>query len=492
MFRAATDPLYEWEAAQRLAIEAELAAATTTLAITEKKLRAAEARAGKDGDTTAVDEALAAARELAQAQDEMPIIPRLVTSDATQEAVARLLNEQDGCISVMDAEGCGPVALMLGRYADGAAAVDVYLRGHAGDALRVDRVGREPIIVDHPRVSMGINVQPAVIEQLSERRELRGLGLLARILWCQPASTVGNREIDPPSMPTEVMTRYQQAIHALLDRGEATDGALTEVVLSIEAWSVLRDFMSELEPRLGDGGDLAGIADWAAKLAGTIARIAGLLHLAGDAGAAARPITGNTMQAAVTIGRYLLAHAQKVLGQMGGGDPVVVDAKAVLHFLRERKTTEISRRDLHQAMRKGYDGRFRRAEDLDAPLALLVERGWVRLHEQREGGTKGRTSVIVRVNPHTDGMPRKAQKPQKVEHEPSSVEHPEAIEPIEPFEANCVIDIACVMAGGSTFTATTTTTHTAVIIHDPINGKPFDVSTPEGEAAYSDYLISMV
>lgn len=64
VFRAATDPLYEWEAAQRLAIEAELAAAMTTMAIAEKKLRAAEARAGKDGDTIAVDEALAAAREL--------------------------------------------------------------------------------------------------------------------------------------------------------------------------------------------------------------------------------------------------------------------------------------------------------------------------------------------------------------------------------------------------------------------------------------------
>jgi replicative DNA helicase len=489
VFRAASDPLYEWEAAQRIAIEAELAAAATTAAIAEKKLRAAEARAGKDGDPSAIDDAMTAARELADAQAEVPTIPRLVTSDATQEAVARLLNEQHGAISVMDAEGCGPVALMLGRYSDGAAAVDVYLRGHAGDALRVDRVGRDPIIVDHPRISMGITVQPAVVEQLGERRELRGLGLLARILWCQPQSTVGKRDVDPPSVPSELVARYHQAIHALLGRDALADGELSDVAVSREAWMKLRSFMEELEPRLAESGDLAPIADWASKLAGAVARVAGLLHIATHGGPGHRAITADTMTAAVVIGRYLLAHARKVLGQMGASDPVLVDAKAMLSHLRQRKVTAISRRDLHQALRKGYEGRFRRAEDLDAPLSMLVERGWVRLREQRDGDNKGRPSVIVRVNPRELGWPQKPQKAQKVEREQSEAEVMKAIEPIE---ANRVIELTCTMTANAEFGPSATTTRAPVIIHDVFTGKPFDVSTPEGEEVYREHLLSMV
>ena len=48
--------------------------------------------------------------------------------------------------------------------------------------------------------------------------------------------------------------------------------------LSIEARETLRACQEWIEPRLGENGELAAIADWGLKLSGGIARIAGLLH----------------------------------------------------------------------------------------------------------------------------------------------------------------------------------------------------------------------
>ena len=42
----------------------------------------------------------------------------------------------------------------------------------------------------------------------------------------------------------------------------------------------LREFAEAIEPRLAPDGDLDPIVDWASKLVGAVARIAGLLHLA--------------------------------------------------------------------------------------------------------------------------------------------------------------------------------------------------------------------
>jgi hypothetical protein len=68
----------------------------------------------------------------------VPALPRLVADDVTPEAAASLLAEQGGRLAVLSAEG-GIFATMAGRYSGGVPSLEVFLKGHAGDLLRVDR-----------------------------------------------------------------------------------------------------------------------------------------------------------------------------------------------------------------------------------------------------------------------------------------------------------------------------------------------------------------
>src|SRR6266571_5924315 len=101
---------------------------------------AAEAAYGSDH----ADKALAEAEGAAMTANEItvPPIPRLVADDVTPEAAASLLAEQDGRLAVLSPEG-GIFTTLAGRYT-GAPNLEVFLKGHAGDLLIVDRKGRPP------------------------------------------------------------------------------------------------------------------------------------------------------------------------------------------------------------------------------------------------------------------------------------------------------------------------------------------------------------
>jgi hypothetical protein len=107
------------------------------------------------------------------------------------------------------------------------------------------------------------------------------------------------------------------------------------------------------------------------------------------------------MRRAIQIGRYLLAHARSALAQMGA-DPLVADAQHILDHLRRCGAGHITRRDLHRAVR----GRFERAANLEAPLALLAEHGWIRIRtpERRGAGRKASPDIEIHPDAQTYGQ----------------------------------------------------------------------------------------
>jgi replicative DNA helicase len=132
---------------------------------------------------------------------EVPVVPRLLADDATPEALASLLADQGGRIALLSPEG-GVFDMMAGRYSSGSMPnLDVYLKGHAGDPIRVDRKGRKPEHIERPAVTVGLTVQPDVLRLIADRPGFKGRGLLARFLWSLPASTVGRREVGAPPVP---------------------------------------------------------------------------------------------------------------------------------------------------------------------------------------------------------------------------------------------------------------------------------------------------
>jgi hypothetical protein len=264
----------------------------------------------------------------------------------------------------------------------------VYLKGHAGDLLKVDRRGRPPEYVERPCLTIGLAVQPDVLRGLAGRPGFGGRGLLARFLYSLPQSLVGRREVGAPPVPQAMADRYAvelQALAASLSRTPGDDP--TVLTLDPQAGDLLLRFERDLEPRLAAGsGDLAHLAGWAAKLAGATCRLAALLHLAEQLRDGwARPIGPDTFAAAVRLADYLTEHARAVFDLMGA-DARVEDARWLLDWISRSGRAQFTRRDAHLAAPRG---RFPKATNLDPALVLLEEHGYLRRVDADPSGPKG-------------------------------------------------------------------------------------------------------
>jgi hypothetical protein len=202
-----------------------------------------------------------------------------------------------------------------------------------------------------------------------------------------------------------------QALAASLAIPAGDDGPAL-LALDQAAGELLLGFERELEPRLAaDGGDLAHLAGWAAKLAGATCRLAGLLHLAGYLRDGwARPINADTFAGAARLAGYLVEHARAVFDLMGT-DPRIDDSRWLLDWIGRTNQAQFTRRDAHRAAPRG---RFAKATDLDPALALLEEHGWLRRVDADSSGPKGGRPPSPRflVNPlHPSTEPTEPTEP---------------------------------------------------------------------------------
>ncbi len=401
VFADATKPVvdYEEEEVRRLSplIAQERAALEVEKARLEKLQ--AEAAKAKPDDAEALNKQVS---ELARQLDGKKVcrMPKLLTSDVTAEKLASLLAENGGRMAVMSPEG-DAFDMMAGKYSR-KPTFSVILKAHSGDDIRVDRINRAPEFVRNPALTMVFAVQPQVIQDLALSKEFRERGLLARFLYSMPASLVGRRDPDPPPMSVDVRKAYGSNMLRLLllPQRLSDDGQpeAHELRLSPEAEQIRVELSARIEPALGPGGELEHIADWGGKLAGQVVRIAGNLHMADHASHPEPwtvPIPATTMARAVRIGGYLIPHPLAAFSHMAS-KPTFADAEFILRWIRRSKRFSFTRRDLFE----GVKGRFAQVELLEAPLALLVSHGYLRLQASPERQGPGRPpSPILVVNP---------------------------------------------------------------------------------------------
>jgi hypothetical protein len=414
VFTALTRPVAEFERDQATAALPGITESAVLRRIADQVAAHAEAAAGK-APANQQDEALAEA--IARAAEAsalvVPPVPRWLVDDATPEALAGLLATH-GRIALLSPEG-DVFDQMAGRYNQQVGPnLGVYLKGHAGDLLKVDRRGRPPEYVERPCLTIGLAVQPEVLRGLASRPGFGGRGLLARFLYSLPPSLVGRRQPGAPPVPPAVADRYTLELQALAASlaAPAGDNGPAVLVLDQAASELLLGFERELEPRLAAGsGDLAHLAGWAAKLAGATCRLAALLHLAAHLRDGwNRPIDADTLAAAVRLASYLVDHARAVFDLMGT-DPRVEDARWLLEWISRTNQAQFTRRDAHRAAPRG---RFSKATDLEPALALLGEHGWLRRVDAESPGSKGGRPPSPRflVNPlHPSTEPTEPTEP---------------------------------------------------------------------------------
>ncbi len=319
------------------------------------------ANAEKKGDTAEAQRALLDLIETPERE-----LPRLVANNATPEALEQLLSQNDGTISLINTEG-GPFDQMTGQYSD-RSNLDVYLQAWSGDHIAVDRIGREHLTIQNPRLTVALTVQPAVIEKLRDRPELAGRGLTARFMYSLPVNNVGWRDLNRAAINDETSNQYGQHLSNLIDAQDKFSNFST-LELEPAALDQFLTYRQTLETRRRPGQDLQHLAEWSIKLESSVVRTAALLAIANE-----HPvITAETMAAAIRIGDYWIGHAHAV-AELWGTDPVTALALRILEWAQRHPDGEFSHRDAYLAHRSAAP----RSVELDGPLELLESAGWVR------------------------------------------------------------------------------------------------------------------
>lgn len=353
-------PVELFESAENTRRGPEIVKSQMELSRLEKEKRSLVERASKGKATE--EEVRAKAAELAKFEPAKPL--RLFVDDVTSEKLTSVLAENKGRAAVVSAEG-GIFSIMSGLY-NRNVNIDVFLKGHSGDTIRVDRVGRASESIIHPALTMVLAVQPEVLNGLMSNNTFRGRGLTARFLYFMPKSTVGSRSFSTKPIPEGVRARYQALIETIL----SSDNEQEPISLDDGAREVLEDLFNEIEGRLK--GDLAEISDWAGKFVGAVLRISGILHVMKyPKDSMFDAVDRETMEHAEIIGRYFLAHAKAAYSLMGA-DTVNKGAQYLLSFIKRERLTEFSRRDAMRLCRS-----FKTVDSMQPVLNRLCEYGYL-------------------------------------------------------------------------------------------------------------------
>lgn len=393
---AMTEPLTLWEKEQAEMLRPKIKEINHRRDINLQRITLLKARAAKSDTSTSDREKYL--QEILQIEDETPEEirdPRVWTDDVTPERLQGLMADHGERMALLSDEG-GIFEVMAGLYSNGRANMNVFLQGHAGSPVRVDRQGRA-VMLHKPALSFGLAVQPDVISDLSQgnKSRFRGNGTLARFLYCIPKSTIGTRDVTRRVViPESMKLEYQAGIMRLMNIEPVYDEQRREqpriLTLTPDALQAWQQFSQYIESKQGPGGEYYNIQDWASKLPGAALRIAGLFHVV-EYGTVSPTINRKTIELALDLCELLISHARVTFDLMED-DPSSNDAKAVLEWILARKELSFKQNEAFKKIR-----RFRNIERLERALKVLVSRRIIRGPMKRNTG--GRPSITYDVNP---------------------------------------------------------------------------------------------
>lgn len=352
--------LFEYEQAENEHLKPYITAYKQNKANLESTIKNLQERLGKSkNDQQLVREIEIKQSELDELQEVKPL--RLYADDCSSEALTTLLSENDGMMAVISAEG-SIFDIIAGRY-NSKINMDVWLKGHSGDEIRVDRKNRMTEYISNPRLTTVLAI---------------------------PASRIGQRIFESDAIAPEVIESFRAVLLQILST--TSNDKIHTLHLSKEAQSVIESYFNENEALLSDL--TCPMREWLAKNVGAVLRIAGVLHLASglDQNTLVSP---DTMTKAVAIGRYFRNHARYAYSVMDMDD-TVKKAEYVMAKLRCYQSPVVKRREVFRDCRGTY---FKAVDDLKPILNLLEEYGYLRQQSISVEGTN-RPSEIIHISPY--------------------------------------------------------------------------------------------
>lgn len=348
-----------------------------------------------EGEGTATQEA--ELQELYKKKPEHPLLQRHTYTDSTPEALIWSLANFWPCGGVLSAEA----GIVFGSHGMGRESImrnlSLINELWGGARIEIDRKSSPSFTLHGGRLTLGLLVQPLVLDTFSEDSGglARGSGFFARFLLSYPASTQGTRFYrEPQDMPA--LDHHNRQIAGLLRQEVKFDAfnRLAPVPLDFtpegkQAWATFHD---AVEKELAPLGEMSTIRDVASKSADNVARLAALFHVYQHG--LTSQISHGTVERASRIVSWHLNETLRVLGRLCLPDDLR-DAVRLQEWLvrqcRQRKTDALSRRDVQQYVPSSG---LRKGGILTMALNMLEQEGHIRQVTEQPHNRK-----LVRVNP---------------------------------------------------------------------------------------------
>lgn len=392
-------PIFQTQADRRKADQKKAVEANAKRRVAEKQVKSLERQIPEvemTGDTAELERIKQRIMTLELENPKPPGPPQLVMEDFTDAALGVALAENGESLLVTSDEG-GLFDNLAGRFND-LPEIDLFLKSHTGRPYTVNRTGRDNIYLNRPLLSVAVSPQPGVLVKLGSKPGFAERGLLARFLWALPASSVGRRALEAAVIDYKITHTYVGHLGTMANRGYAREGIDPKsLTLARDAYTHWKQFERSLEPRMGKSGDLQGIKPWASKLAGAVARIAAVCHVADYVGVSPTEaeISAVQMERAVALGHLLIPHALAAHRLMLGGGQTAA-ARVVQHFDAEGwPRTVLSQSDWWRPVRRHVG---ESSADFLPVVQTLLDHGYL-IEADRPGGYQtGRPGRYYRAN----------------------------------------------------------------------------------------------
>jgi hypothetical protein len=306
-----------------------------------------------------------------------PLHPMLTAQEPTLEGLHKLLAIGQPSLGVFSAEG--------GQFTGGhGMSDDAKLRTAAGfsglwDGTPIQRVraGDGASVLPGRRVCLHLMAQPDVCGAFLGDRVLADQGLLSRVLVTAPASTMGTRQWrDPPASARAALAAYADLLRGLLSApqplapGKPNELQPRALPVLADARALWISYADSVEMRLREGGEYESIRGLAGKLPEHAARIAAVLTLAGDLGAARVP--AERLADGIKLAEHYAGEAQR-LHDSGAGDPTLRLAQRALAWCQSQPGRMVALADLYQCGPRG----IRDAAAARRIMDILTDHGWL-------------------------------------------------------------------------------------------------------------------
>ncbi|QDU20736.1 DUF3987 domain-containing protein [Urbifossiella limnaea] len=341
-----------------------------------------------------------------------PTLRQAVLDDATTEAVARVLADNERGVVVLKDELSGFVRGM-DQYRGGRGADrQFWLSAWAGAPAKVNRVkdhAAGPLVIPHPFAAVaGMMCPDSLAELRGENRhgDAAADGFLDRFLFAYPDPCPAMKESWRTVTPDQE-AGYADVVFDLLGLELVPDGPAADpeyrphfVRLSHDgqlAWEEFTEMNSARTNALDEADPFRGVL---AKLRGYCARFAALLwsvrRVCGLVEENA-PIGVDELAGGAVLVDYFERHAGRAYGRKWLDRPGRVARRLLAWLARNPERTAFTRTDAYQQVKDERD--VSSAAGLATVFALLVDHGYIRPVDRPENARPGPIPETYEVNP---------------------------------------------------------------------------------------------